>query len=93
LLSQISKGSRIMLRDELDRLARVELFLHLALELRVEDARREHEAHAPADVLLLQLDAARQQGVVVDEGLHRLEHAGAQAGFVGAAGAVGIRLT
>jgi hypothetical protein len=71
---------------QLHRLARVELFLDLALELRVEDARREDEGHAPADVVLLQLDAARQQRVVFDEGLDGLEDAGAQAGFVGAAG-------
>jgi hypothetical protein len=73
-------------RYQLDRFARVELFLDLALELRIKDARREHEGHAAADIILLQLDAARQQRAVLDEGLHGLEDAGAQAGFMGAAG-------
>jgi hypothetical protein len=72
--------------NQLDRFARVELFLDLALELRVEDARREDEGHAPADVVLLEFDAARQQRAVLDEGLDGLEDAGAQAGFMRAAG-------
>ena len=72
--------------DQLHRLARVELFLDLTLELRIENARREHIGHTGADVVLLQLDAARQQRTVLDEGLDGIEDAGAQAGFVRAAG-------
>ena len=40
----------------------------------------------PQNVVLLQLDAARQQRAMFDEALDRLEHAGAQTGFMGAAG-------
>ena len=73
------------LRDELERVAVGELFLGLALELRVEHARRQHEVTFARHVLGLQPDAARHQAVVLDERLHRLEHAVAQARFVRAA--------
>ena len=74
------------LRDELQRVAARELFLHLALELRIEDARGEHEAQLRRHVLGLQPHAARQQAVVVDERLDRLEQRRAQARLVRAAG-------
>ena len=45
-----------------------------------------HEMQLRRDVLGLQPRAARQQAVMVDEGLHRFEQRGAQAGFVRAAG-------
>ncbi len=72
--------------NQFHRLARIELLLDLALELRIENARRKYVAHARAGILLLQLHATRQQRMVFDEGFQRLEDPGAQARFVGAAG-------
>ena len=83
--SQTSSGSRIDLRDQLQRIAARQLLLDLALELRVEDARGEHEVQLRRHVLRLQARTARQQAVVVDEGLHRVEQRRAHAGLVRAA--------
>ena len=74
------------LRDELQRIAAGQLLLDLALELRVEDARRQHEAHVRRHVLGLQSRAARQQAVMIDECLDRFEQRRAQARLVRSAG-------
>ena len=71
--------------DELHGVARGEALLGLALELRVEHARREHVAQRFPRVLGLQADPAREQLVVLAEFLHRFVHRVAQARLVGAA--------
>jgi hypothetical protein len=73
------------LRNQLVGVAAGQLFLGLALELRVEHLGRKQVGHPAADVFLRQFDLGRQDGVVVGEGLDRLEDAGLQAGLVGAA--------
>ena len=73
------------LGDQLVGVAAGQFFLGLALELRVEHLGREQVGHAAADVFLRQFDLGRQDGVVFGEGLDRLEDAGLQPGFVGAA--------
>ena len=85
-LSHSSSGSLDELRDEPQRVAARQPLLDLALELRVEDARREHEAQPREHVFGQQLHALGQQAVMVDEALDRVEQAVAQAGLVGAAG-------
>jgi hypothetical protein len=73
--------------------AAVQALLDLALELRIEHLGRQHEDGAREHVFGHQLDALGQQRVHLDEALDGLEQAVAQAGFVRAAGGVGIRLT
>ena len=72
-------------RHELHRLAGVEFFLHLPLELGVKQSCGEHEGHAPRDIFLAQLHTAWKQCVMFSEGLHCIEDAGAQTGLVRAA--------
>ncbi|ABA48493.1 conserved hypothetical protein [Burkholderia pseudomallei 1710b] len=72
-------------RHELHRVAAVQALLDLPLELRIEHLRREHERHAREHVLREQLHALRLQVVQLDEALHRLIEAVAQAGFMRAA--------
>ena len=67
------------------RIARVEPLLDLALELRVQHLRAEHETGPREHVLGHQLDALGQQRVQLDESLDRAEEAVLQAGLVGAA--------
>ena len=71
------------------RVARVQAFLDLALELRVEHLGAQHVAGAREHVFGQQLDALGQQAVQLDEALDRVEQAVAQAAFVRAAGAGG----
>ena len=56
------------LRHQFVGVAAGQLFLGLALELRVKHLGREQVGHAAADVFLRQLDFGRQDGVVVGEG-------------------------
>ena len=65
----------------------VQAVLGLALELRVAHEDAEHAREALADVVRGQRHPLRAQSVGLDEVAHRLADAGAQAGFVGAAGA------
>ncbi len=60
-------------------LARAELLLGLAGELRIADLDRQHVAGSVPDVLGRELHAARQQVAELAELAHRLDHAGAQA--------------
>ncbi len=74
------------LADQTQGIAAVELFLDLALELRIEHPRGEHEGRPREEVFGQQLHALGLQIVQFDEALHRLEQTLAQAGFVRAAG-------
>jgi hypothetical protein len=69
--------------------ARVQAFLDLALELRVEHLGAEHVRGAREHVFGQQLHALGQQRMQFDEALHRGEEAVAQAAFVRAACAGG----
>jgi glycerol dehydrogenase-like iron-containing ADH family enzyme len=79
--------------DQTHGVAAVQALLDLALELRIEHLGRQHERCAREHVFAHQLDALGLQRVHLDEALHGQEQAFAQAGFVRAAGGVGIRLT
>ena len=84
-LSHSSNGSRTICADELHRVARDQLVLHLALELRIEHLHRQHVVGARPHVLGHDLQAALAHRVEVDEVPDRVVHALAQPGDVGAA--------
>ena len=65
--------------DQPHRVARIEPLLDLALELRVEHLGREHVGGAREHVLGQQLHALGQQRMQLDEALHGVEQAVAQA--------------
>ena len=71
--------------DQAHGIARVQAFLDLALELRVQHLGAEHIAGACEHVFRHELDALGQQRVELDEALHRLEQTVAQTAFVRAA--------
>src|SRR5678809_646736 len=73
-------------RDQPQRVAAVETLLDLALELRIEHLRRQHEAGAREDVLGHQLHALRQQRMQLDEALDRAVEPVLQARLVRPAG-------
>ena len=73
-------------RDQPQRVAAVQPFLDLALELRVEHLGREDEAGAREHVFGHQLDALGQQAVQVDETLDGAEQAVLEPGLMRAAG-------
>jgi hypothetical protein len=73
-------------RDQRDRIARVQALLGLALKRGIEHAHRENEAGTREDVVGGELDALRQQRVVIGETLDRVERRLPQTGLVRAAG-------
>ena len=72
--------------NEPHRIAAVQAFLDLTLELRVQHLGRQHERSARKHVFGHQLDALGLQRVHLDKALHGLEQAFAQARFMRAAG-------